>query len=143
MADFFGYDRKIKSSNQLASSEYAALRIGGKVNLCQQVEVTYKQDVKPIYEVGNPSIFFVPGHASGTIRFGRLAGADSFFKQLRDKPCGKLTGVSISSEGAGTCSASSGSLSFDGAVIVQVGLSMSTQAIEITESADIVVASMN
>lgn len=140
--DFFGFDRQFKSADQLASSEYAALTVGSAVTLCQNVNASYQQEVKPIYEVGNASVFFVPGHASGTISFGRLAGAAGFFAGLRDTQCGKINTVSINSTPGG-CFAAAGALNFDGAVLQSVALTISTGAIEISESANIIVASMS
>jgi hypothetical protein len=140
--DFFGYNRTVGSSNQLSSSEYAALTVGSRVMLCQSVNASYQQEVRPIYEVGNPSIFFVPGHASGALGFSRLAGEGSFFAQLRDTNCGQVTPVSINSSGS-ACFTGSGSLNFGGAVIRSVSLTMSTNAIEINEQAELIVASMS
>lgn len=140
--DFFGYNREIGASNQLSSSEYAALTIGSKVNLCQNVTTAYQQEIRPLYEVGNPSIFFVPGHASGTVAFGRLAGEGGFFQNLRDSNCGQISPVSINSEGS-VCFAGSGNLNFAGAMIQSVSLTISTGAIEIQEQATIMVASMS
>jgi hypothetical protein len=140
--DFFGYNRTVGSSNQLSSSEFATLTVGGRVSLCQSVEASYTQEVKPIYEVGNPSIFFVPGHASGNVTFTRLAGEGSFFATLRDNNCGQITPVSINSSG-GQCFAKSGALNFDGAIIRSVSLSMRVEQVEITERADLMVASMS
>jgi hypothetical protein len=140
--DFFGYNRTVGSSNQLSSSEFAALTVGTRVMLCQSVNASYQQEVRPIYEVGNPSIFFVPGHASGNVSFSRLAGEGSFFSQLRNNNCGQITPVSINSSGS-ACFTGSGALNFSGAVIRSVSLSMNTGAIEITEQADLIVASMS
>lgn len=140
--DFFGYNRTVGATNQLSSSEFTALTVGSQIMLCQNVTANYQQEIRPIYEVGNASIFFVPGHASGTVSFGRLAGEGSFFSQLRDNNCGQITPVSINSRGS-ACFSGSGQLSFSGAVIRSVSLSMSTGAIEITEQADLLVASMN
>ncbi len=140
--DFFGYNRTVGSSNQLSSSEYAALTVGSQVMLCQNVSANYAQEVRPIYEVGNPSIFFVPGHASGSVQFGRLAGEGGFFKQLRDSNCGKITPVAINSQGS-ACFAGSGALNFSGAIIQQVSLTMSAGAVEIQESATLQVATMS
>jgi hypothetical protein len=140
--DFFGYNRTVGSSNQLSSSEFAALTVGGRVSLCQGVDASYQQEVKPIYEVGNPAIYFVPGHAAGSLSFTRLAGEGSFFSQLRDNNCGQVTPVSINSAGS-ACFAGSNNLNFDGAIIRSVSLSMNTSAIEITERAELAVASMS
>ena len=140
--DFFGYNRTVGSTDQLSSSEYATLSVGGDVMLCQSVDASYQQEVKPLYEIGNPSIFFVPGHANGTVTFTRLAGEGNFFSTLRNNNCGQITPVSLNSSGGG-CFAASGTLSFSGAVIRSVALSLNAQNIEITERAEIMVASMN
>lgn len=140
--DFFGYNREIGATNQISSSEYAALTVGSKVNLCQNVTATYQQEVRPVYEVGNPAVYFINGHASGTVSFGRLAGSGGFFKGLRATKCGNITPVSINSQGS-ACFAGSGTLNFSGAVVQQVSLTMTTGQIEINESANIVVASMS
>jgi hypothetical protein len=140
--DFFGYNRTVGSANQLSSSEFAALTVGSRVMLCQNVSANYAQEVRPVYEVGNPSIFFVPGHASGTLEFGRLAGDGGFFKGLRDTNCGKVTPVAINSQGS-ACFAGSGALNFDGAILQRVGLSMSAADVTVTESASLMIASMS
>ena len=140
--DFFGYNREIGATNQISSSEYAALTVGSKVNLCQSVNTAYQQEVRPVYEVGNPAVYFINGHASGTIGFGRLAGAGGFFQSLRNTKCGNITPVSINSQGS-ACFAGSGTLNFSGAVLQQVSLTMNTGQIEISESAHIKVASMS
>lgn len=141
MQDFFGINRTVGSSNQLSSSEYATLTVGGVVNLCQNVNTNYQQEVRPLYEVGNPSIYFIPGHASGTVSFSRLAGEGNFFANLRDTQCGQISPVSINSTGGG-CFTGSGALNFSGAILQSVSLTISTGAIEITEQANILVASM-
>jgi hypothetical protein len=139
--DFFGYNREIGSTNQLSSSEFAALTVGDKVNLCQNVTASYQQEVRPIYEVGNPSIFFVSGHASGSVTFGRLAGEGNFFSNIRNNTCGQIAPVSINSEGS-ACFAGSGSLNFSGAVINSVSLTINAAQVEINEQVGMVVASM-
>lgn len=140
--DFFGYNRVTKATNQLSSSEFAILTVGSRVNLCQQTTATYSQEIRPIYEVGAPSVVWVTGHASGTVGFGRLAGSDGFFANLRNTACGQISPVSINS-GAGSCFTGSGTLNFSGAVIESVTLTISAGAIEITEAATLRVASMS
>ena len=140
--DFFGYNRTIGSSSELASSEYAVLSIGSKVNLCQSVNASYQQEIKPVYEVGNASVHYIMGHAGGQIRFARLAGAGKFWSNLSSSNCGQISAVSINSNGS-ACYAGGGSLNFDGAAVQSVGLNISTGAIEISEEATIMVASMS
>lgn len=140
--DFFGYNRTIGSSSELASSEYAVLSIGSKVNLCQSVNASYQQEIKPVYEVGNASVHYIMGHAGGNITFARLAGAGKFWSNLASSNCGQINAVSINSNGS-ACYAGGGSLNFDGAAVQRVSLTINTGAIEISEEATIMVASMS
>jgi hypothetical protein len=101
MADFFGHNRTIRSSNQLASSEYARITVGSRVDLAQSVAANYAQQIRPIFEIGAPSIFFVSGHAQGTVNVGRLVGAGGFFSNFNAQNCGRIQPVSISGGGGG------------------------------------------
>ena len=133
--DFFGYNRTIGSSSELASSEYAVLSIGSKVNLCQSVNASYQQEIKA-------SVHYIMGHAGGNITFARLAGAGKFWPNLASSNCGQTNAVSINSNGS-ACYAGGGSLNFDGAAVQRVSLTINTGAIEISEEATILVASMS
>lgn len=140
--DFFGYNREIGSTKQISSSEFATIMVGGRINLCQNVGANYGQEIKPVFDIGSPTVYFINGHASGTISFGRLAGEGKFFPNLRDTQCGKISPVSINSQGS-ACFAGSGDLNFAGAVVQSVALAINSGAIEINESANIMVGSMS
>lgn len=140
--DFFGYNRTVGKNTDIASSEYAKLAIGSQVSLCQDVQVNYQQVVNPIYTVGSPDVYFVSGHAQGNIIFQRLASAGGFWANLRDKQCGIIESINVTSNGGG-CYSSGGNIQFDGAVIKSIGLRISAAAIEITENAEIMIASLN
>lgn len=141
--DFFGHNREIKSSNQLASSEYAVLTVSGKVDLCQSVNIDYGQDIRPIYEVGSPSVYFVAGHAQGTVSFGRLAGAGGLFSNVSGAACGVISSLSLEIGAGGCYAGGGGSVSFEGGFVERINLSMQAGAIEITEGATIRVATMS
>ena len=140
--DFFGYNRTVGKNTDIASSEYAKLAIGSQVNLCQSVNVQYGQEVRPIYTVGSPNVYFVSGHAQGSIDFDRLAGKGGFWANLQNKQCGIITGLNVTS-GAEGCYGAGGRIQFDGATIKAIGLRITAGAIEITESASIMIASLN
>jgi hypothetical protein len=143
MADFFGHNRTIKSSNQLASSEYARITVGSRVDLAQSVAANYAQQIRPIFEIGAPSIFFVAGHAQGTVNVGRLVGAGGFFSNFNAQNCGRIQPVSISGGGGGVCAAGGGTVTFDGGMIESVSLNITAGQIEMTEGVAIRVASMS
>ena len=142
--DFFGHNRIIKSANQLASSEYARISVGGRVDLAQNVTANYGQQIRPLFEIGAPSVLFVTGHAQGTVSVGRLVGNGGFFSNINATNCGRITPVSINSGSGGPCVGSGGgSVNFDGGIIESVSLQISAGQIEMTEGIVIRVASMN
>jgi len=145
MTDFFGYQKEVKSTNQLASSEFALFTAGTAQSLVQSVNASYTQDVRPIYEVGSPSIYWVSGHSSGEVSASRLVGINGFLSGLRNvgAACGRITPVQIQLSGGGACYASaSGGLTFDGAIVVGVTFGLSSGNIEITEGFNMRVANM-
>lgn len=140
--DFFGNNREIKSSNQLSSSEYAVLSVGGKVDLCQSVNISYGQQIRPIYEVGSPSVYYVTGHAEGAVGFGRLAGAGGLFSNVKGAACGRINAINLNI-GGGPCFTGGGGVSFTGGFVENISLTMNAGAVEITEGASIRVATMS
>ena len=144
MADFFGHNRIIKSANQLSSSEYARISVGGRVDLGQNVTANYSQQIRPLFEIGAPTVFFVTGHAQGTVSIGRLVGTGGFFSAWKGTQCGRISPVSISGGGGGACSGGGGgSVSFDGGIIESVSLQITAGQIEMTEGVVVRVASMS
>lgn len=143
-ADFFGHNRIIKSANQLASSEYARISVGGRIDLAQNVSANYGQQIRPLFEIGAPSVFFVTGHAQGTVSVGRLVGNGGFFANFNGSQCGRIQPVSISGGGGGPCAGGGGgTISFDGGIIESVSLQITAGQIEMTEGVVVRVASMN
>lgn len=142
--EFFGHNRIVKSANQLASSEYARISVGGNVTLGQNVTANYGQQIRPLYEIGAPSVMFVAGHAQGTVSVGRLVGNNGFFQTFQGTQCGRIQPVSISGGGGGPCSGGGGgSISFDGGIIESVSLQITAGQIEMTEGVVIKVATMS
>jgi hypothetical protein len=142
--DFFGHNRIIKSEKQLSSSEYARISVGGRIDLAQNVTANYGQQIRPLFEIGAPSVFFVTGHAQGTVSVGRLVGKDGFFSNFKGTQCGRIEPVSITGGGGGPCAGGGGgTISFDGGIIESVSLQITAGQIEMTEGVVIRVASMN
>lgn len=142
MSDIFGYDRKIKSTGEIASSEYAVVTVGGIQSLVQSVNVNYAQEVKTIYEVGNPNIYWVPGHASGTISCASLVGPGGFFAGWKTGKCGAISPLSVSVSSGGPCYNGSGKMFFDNGIIQSVSASITAGTMEITQSVNVMIGTL-
>jgi hypothetical protein len=145
MIDFFGYEKTVKSGDQIASSEFALITMGQRQSLVQSVQAQYGQEVKSVFEIGAPVVYWVRGHSSGSISMSRLVGVNGFFASLGDVAanCGAITPVDIQLSGGGNCYAqASGGLTFDGGVAQGVSMNIGAGQIEITESVQMMVANM-
>jgi len=143
MIDIFGHNRTARSAGEIASSEFAAISVGGQNALVQNFQANYTQQVDQIFEVGDTNIHFVPGRASGTINVTKLVGSGGFFSIWRGNTCGRITPVSVRVDGGKCGFTGSARLNFDGGIIQSFSLSMNAQQLQIAESASILVASMS
>jgi hypothetical protein len=141
MSDIFGYNRTARSTGQIASSEFAVVTIGGIQSLVQNTQVNYGQDIRTIFEIGNPNIYWVPGHASGTVDCTSLVGPGGFFAGWKGGKCGAISPISISTSG-GTCYTGNASLYFDGGIIARVSATLTAGTMEISQSVSVQVATM-
>ncbi len=120
------------------SSEFFVLTIGKKVSLLQSLSVNYSRTVQQVYSVGDPTIYFVHGHAQGQMNVSRLVSKEGVLKAFKTTDCGKISTLSVSVEGNGSCSVSgSGSVHFDGALLVSVGFSATAGQLQVSEEASI------
>jgi hypothetical protein len=143
MADLFGYSRTGNAIGQVASAEYAAVNVGGKLALVQSVEVSYQQQIDEVKAVGDSNVYWVPGRPSGTINVSKLVGTGGFFKDWSQGQCGEITSLSVNLNGGNCGFSGSGSLSFTGAVVETFSLSMSAQQHTVSETAAIRVATIS
>ena len=143
MADLFGYNRTGNSIGQVASSEFAAVNIGGKLALVQSVEVSYAQQVDEVKAVGDSNIYWIPGRPSGSINVDKLVGTGGFFSGWGQGQCGQVNSLSVSLQGSSCGFSGGGSLSFTGAVVESFSLSMNAQNQTISEKAQIKVATIS
>lgn len=143
MKDIFNYNRTSKSAGQVASSEFAVISMGGKQSLVQSVAIRYGQAVVPVTQIGDVNIYFMSGRAQGTVDCGKLVGGGGFLSGWRDTDCGRITPMGVNLAG-GKCGVSgSGSLSFDGGILSSVSITLSSAELQISESAQIMIASMS
>jgi len=144
MQDVFSYDNNIKTEGQVASADYARVAVkagGGRNALVQSVNVTYRQQIEEITQVGSTQIYWLPGRPSGNISIQSLVGAGGFFADWK-APCGKIDTASISIDGGNCDFTGTGSLFFSGAIVESLTASLSTGRQTITQGAEIRVANM-
>lgn len=143
MLDILGYDRTARSSGEIASSEFAAITIGTRQSLVQNVNVSYQQQIETVLEVGDTNVYWVPGRAQGNIQMSKLVGAGGFFNGLRDTDCGRIDPISVNVAGGRCGYVGQGQLRFDGGIIESFGMSMSAAQLQIMQTTNIRVASMS
>lgn len=143
MEDFFGYNRTALTQGQIASSEFSVVTVGTVQNLVQQIMLNYGQDIRTVYEVGNPNIYWVPGHPEGRMDCSSLVGPNGFFAGWTGTKCGVINNLSITG-GPGQCGYSTGAVAarFGGGILERVSASISAAALEIAQSASVRVATL-
>lgn len=145
--EFFGYERTGDSIAQVISSEFATITLAGaEVSLVQQVSGEYKQEVRPVYSIGDPNIYWVTGHPSGVIQIQRLCGKTGFLSAFRGGRCGRIDSITVNATKGQVCANGAGGggrATFTGGMISSVGFAMQAGRTEIYESATIMVASLS
>ena len=144
--DVFGYDNNIKTSGQVASADFARISVkadGGHNALVQSVEVTYKQQIEEVTQVGSTEIFWMPGRPQGTITMSSLVGNEGFFSDWSGAECGIIDTASIQIQGGKCNFEGQGSLQFTGAIIEQLTASITIQKQTITQGATLRCAGMS
>ena len=87
----FNTQRTVKSSGQVASSEYALVTIGGRTELGQSVSGSYTRQIRDLYELGSTTVLWLTGREMGNMTFNRLVGARGFFDGWGGEDCGEIT----------------------------------------------------
>lgn len=142
MPDIFTYDNPVKMAGAIASSDFATISTDGKLSLIQSVSAAYQQQVQEVTQVGDPSVYWMPGRPSGTVEIGKLVGDGGFFSGWKGKTCGKINAVNISTKPNRCGFTGQGSLAFSGGVIESLSLSLTTGTMTISESARIKVSNL-
>jgi hypothetical protein len=142
MDDFFGYNRTAKSEGQIASSEFAVITVGTVQSLVQRVSVNYGHDIRTVFAVGDSNVYWIPGHAMGTLDISTLVGAGGFFAGWKGTKCGAIKPLSISA-GRGTCfSVGTSTIRFDGGMLERVTAEITQGQLEMSQGVTVRVASM-
>lgn len=146
--DIFGIERTQKSSKELGSSEFAIININGQTpSLVQSLQYSYGREVSPVFEVGSSSVFFQGGRATGQVSMARLVGKQGFQSLIEgaDEKCGEIGAITINLTGGQCKVAPSGRkrLTFDDAMLTNVGGELAAATANITESVQMLIAGMN
>ena len=147
MSAFFGYNRTGSPIAQVVSSEFATVTVGGSVvSLIQSFSAQYQQDIRPLFAVGDPNLYFVTGHPQGTVQVMRASGKTGFLAAFRGGSCGRIDSITISATQGQPCAtgvSGAGRATFTGGIVASVGIAMQAGRVEIFESVDIRVAGMS
>lgn len=143
MADFFGYNRTVQSSNQIASSEALTVVGIGGADLIQNINIQYGQQIRPLFAVGNSNIYFIGGQAQGTLDFERLSACGNMLDGLGGGKCGVMGTISLSGGGDSSCFCAPGGVSLDSPMLESVSIRATAGQIEVLEGGRIRFASLN
>ena len=106
--------------------------------LIQNVDVTYRQNVTRLWEVGSPKQYFIGGRPEGGFSFGRVLGpvgiSTTFFEKYGDVCQVKENNMSVDMQ-PGTCVPGGSSvLTLGGCVLTQVAYKVQAQDMVISET---------
>lgn len=140
--DIFGYDRATKPeivfSNDDAVLTLAGVTAPGK--LIQGWNLTYRQEIQEIYEIGSSNIYWVRGHPIGQGDVNRIVGGKGasdvlLFDKDAYNVCkgGREFKIDMKPGGCLGDAGTTVSLTMHGCVITQVGFSVTVQDIKINQ----------
>jgi hypothetical protein len=146
--DVFEYEKSIETQGQVASADYALIKIGnnregndGANALVQSVDLSYQQQIEEVTQVGSTQIYWMPGRPQGRINITSLVGPGGFFAEWKGK-CGRIDLANITLRDDFCGFKGRGSVTFDGAIVERLSSNMSTGRLSITHGAEIRVANM-
>ena len=140
MADIFGYNRGGASDVFVADrSRLTIVGVEG-VDLIQNWQVQYQQNIQPIYEVGSSRLFWAKSNPVGNGTIGRIVGTS--FLMMANGICDTGTTVVISNA-SGACSGGQVSLSCVGAICTSIGFSAQAGNPTVSESLTFQFSSMS
>jgi len=140
MADIFGYNRGGASDVFVADrSRLTIVGVDG-VDLIQNWQIQYQQNIQPIYEVGSSRLFWAKSNPVGNGTIGRIVGTS--FLTMTSGICDTGTTVVISNA-SGACSGGEVSLSCIGAVCTSIGFSSQAGNPTVSESLTFQFSSMS
>lgn len=141
--DVFNYENSVRNSGEIASADFAAIFTGEKQALVQSVSVEYGQQIEAVTQVGDTQVYWIPGRPQGSLNVTKLVGAGGFFKGWQGKACGRIENLRVSVNGGRCGFSGAGNLTFDGGVVKSFSANLGSQAMTISESVTIQIASLS
>lgn len=133
-SDVFGFETKV--GDGFMESEFGIIIDGaGAVNLVQQWNVQYQQQLNPVYECGTSTVYWSIKHASGNLTINRIVGSGESAGKLTDL-FGDICepAAPVIKAYTGQCSgAEEVNLQITGCVLGSIGFSGNSQQAYVTE----------
>lgn len=138
--DIFGYNKDNVSTTALLPPGAILVSIdGSKIALAQSVNVMYRRETQPVYELGSENVYLVSGKSSGTVEVQRMIG-DAFDSYVSGDPCG-MQDINIT-KGSATCGDGDVSLSMKG-MCTQIGFRADAGGLTVTDSASFTIVTLS
>lgn len=117
----------------------------GKGMLIQQMQFDYQQQVQMIYEVGEPNVYYVGGHAQGSAQVSRIVGPGKAMASFFTKYGNICSPGDCNFKAKGGCGGASGGVTYNlkHCVLNRVGASVTAQEIIITETLGLMFADLD
>ena len=131
MADIFGYNRSTAADVFVADKSRLTIVGVEGVDLIQSWNVSYQQQIQPIYEIGSSKLYWAKSNPIGGGSIGRIVG--NTFLRMSSDICDKGTTIVISNA-SGTCSGGEVGLTCTGAICTSVGFSAQAGNPTVSES---------
>lgn len=147
MADnVLGYKRDRKAT-RIISSDNAGLTIDGELQLVQSAQVNYGHQVIPRFEAGSSELYWAVGQAQGRCTVQRAVSSKGFWGdavKASEAFSGTLFDFSLAikdgPESEGISVTANSTLSFGGAVVVNLTASITTGSLEVSDGVEIAFA---
>lgn len=148
MADnVLGYDRERKAT-RIISSDNAGLTIDGELQLVQSAQVNYGHQVIPRFEAGSSELYWAVGQAQGRCTVQRAVSSKGFWGdaiKAGEAFAGTLFDFQLAikkggPESEGISVTANDTLSFGGAVVVNLTASITTGSLEVSDGVEIAFA---
>lgn len=145
--DLFGRD--IDVGQPFSADEVSLIFSGGGQQelVVQSLDVSYRQNITRLWELGSGAQYFVAGHTEGNLSMARVVGpapvSDAFFSHFGDVCNVQETNIALkSSTGCGT-GGTGKKIQADSCVITQVAYRVAAQDMVVNETVSMLVASVS
>lgn len=134
--DIFGY-RVTNPKGFKKQDNGSLISLGGSLKMIQNWNVSFNQNIVPVYDCGSSDVYFVGSNAVGTLTVGRVVGQDAIkVNDSMGTVCSPGTASINMKTGCGNSSGGS-KVSLTGVIVTGVGWSGQAQSAVIQENIQI------